>query len=223
MISAIITHFFNKERAKNLPGIVDSLFKQDVNEVVVWNNDYTLPEEIQDHLLLLGARVIQSPVNLGCQGRFQAVRHVMGMPEFEGSRLLGKPEYILFHDNDIIASTRSVEKLVAASLLYPGDIIAGTGERRVYNDKVEFLSRAQFELVPIATVERILTRWKGGEESLHDDLWFSVTAKQMGYECRHVDISWKNLWDGVGFFRTIPKFDDERQAVFIRLMARVKR
>lgn len=206
MITAIITHYF-PNRVKNLQPIIDSLPNPPVTNKVVWNNDDPIPAP-------QGCRFIQSGWNYGCQGRFAATA-------FLEPDLLGEPKYVLFHDNDIIAHPNSIYRLLSVAEANPGAICAGTGERRVWNGKVYFLSRGQFELVPVETLFAILKHWKNDETSKHDDLWFSVQAHRRGTPILHVNIQWKNLRDTVGFWRqwqSPTEFDRVRQAVFTSLM-----
>lgn len=199
---AIITHFY-KKRIPNLQPIVDSLQGQ-VDEVVIWNNDEPFGK-------VRGARIAQSKFNHGCQARFFAA--------------LEEPhaEFFLFHDNDIITKPGSVQRLRDKEAEHPGNIAAGTGERRIYNGELLFLSRAQFELIQGDTLRMILTDWPKNHRSMHDDLWLSSRMYRMGRACYKVPISWKNIHDDTGFWRD-PKwggpkgFENERQRVFTALM-----
>lgn len=202
MITLIIPHYYNAERERNLERIVQNVRPQ-VDDAIIWNNDNPItPVE--------GARVIQSEHNIGCQGRFAAVKHLKdGM------------SHVLFHDNDVICrSPGFVQKMMKESALYPGDIITITGEYRIYNGNATVISRGQMELVPIGTLNAILQYWNPLDGSAkHDDVWFSVMAHHLGFQRRFLRLAWKNIKDHVGMWHT-PGFFPERDQVFESLMAK---
>lgn len=204
MISAIIPHFYNKEREKNLQPIVDSLKGI---ETLIWNNDEPIGP-------VYGALVHQSMYNLGCQGRFAAVPYLQ-------KNLLGKPDYVLFHDNDLITWPGSVEHLLETAKRYPGDIVTLTGEHRSYRGKRIPISRGRFELVPMSTLEILLHNWPCDKSSEHDDIWLSVRAHTLDVGIHFQKARWKNLKDDVGFWRSLggPRaWESARQQVFTTLM-----
>lgn len=210
-IIAIIPHFY-KQRIPNLPLIAASL-KDQVSEIVIWNNDEPIPEDIID---AMNVRLIQSKWNFGCQGRFAAAKDCFA------ADTRWDADYFLFHDNDILTSGRAVDRLIAVAR-DTFDIVTATGQERLFDERTYFCSRAQFELVPVSTMREILTYWKNDAQSLHDDLWESTMAFKLGYDIRRVTVSWKNLTDDVGFWRD-PKwggktaFRRHRQEVFEQLM-----
>ena len=205
MITAIITHYYDI-RIRNLQPIVHSLVNQ-VDEILIWNNDKPLPDGVMGWLTgVANVHVIDSAKNYGCQGRFMAMKYTQ------------RDHDILFHDNDVIASVKSVAKLREATESQNGDIVTGTGEWRVFNGEAFFITRGQFELVPRLTLNKILQEWKNDERSLHDDIWLSVTSHKLGITRRRIPISWKNFMDHVGFWRETPNFEKERQRVFEWLM-----
>lgn len=207
-ITLIIPHFYTPQRLQNLYPITRTLGPQ-VNDIIIWNNDKPLTEEQKAPFSsVIGApvHIIQSSHNLGCQGRFEAVKHVNPLTT-----------HILFHDNDLIERVHSVNRLIEASNKSPNDIISVTGERRFYDGVVYRIGRARYELVPIHIVNRVLQYWQNNEDSVHDDVWFSVMAHHLGHSVQFVNISWRNIDDRVGFWRT-KGFFDAREVLFNRLM-----
>lgn len=196
----IIPHYYNDVREKNLSRIINFVRPQ-VDDAIIWNNDKPIAP-------IDGARVIQADRNLGCQGRFAAVKHVKS-----------GTTHVLFHDNDIISrSPNFVERMLDFSTRHPGDIITVTGEYRLHAGGLKIISRGQIELVPIDSLHRILEFWDPENgKAKHDDIWLSVMAEHLGITRRFLRMSWKNLKDHVGMWRT-PGFFTERDQVFQMLM-----
>lgn len=205
MISAIIVHYF-KQRLHNLIPIVHSLREQEVTDITIWNNDDPFPDELQSWMEVVGGvQILTQNYNLGCQGRFAAVPYTKG-------------DYILFHDNDLMAGRHSARRMLEKSAEWPGDIITATGERHVYKGDLIQISRGRYELVPRASAEVILKFWKNTDASKHDDIWFSVMAHKLGIRRILHTVQWKNIDEGgVGFWHT-PGFFAEREQIFQKLM-----
>jgi hypothetical protein len=212
MITAIIPHFY-KERIPNLQPIVTSLNEQKVDQIIIWNNDEALPEELHNWLEIVGGcNIIQSERNLGCQGRFAAVPYVR-----PGTT------HILSHDNDLITRGNALARLVEEAKLFPTDMITAMGEHRMWDREYVYISRAKFELMPLSLMKECLEHWKCTKESEHDDFWLSTRVLHRGHKIRRVSVSWRNLRDvrdDIGFWKSMPRpqWEATRNHVFLEMM-----
>jgi hypothetical protein len=204
MVTCIIPHYYNEHRYKNLAPIVETLRGQ-VGEVIIWNNDSPIDP-------VPGARIIQADHNWGCQGRFAAAKEL--------SEIVGEANYVLFHDNDLITHPNSLSRLRHVLEWNRGHIATITGEVRRFKGVDYFLSRGRYELMELDTLRQILEFWTNGPESVHDDIWLSVRAIELKIARFHVHVSWRDLDDPVGFWKSMPRaqWEATRQQVFESLM-----
>lgn len=200
-IVAVIPHYYEC-RIPNLQPITNSLVAGGC-EVLIWNNDAPL-------LHVEGAHVVYAPKNYGCQGRFVATQECL---------IKDPPDYVLFHDNDLLVASNAVQKLLGTLQAAAWHGIATiTGERRLFGGQEIFLSRGRYELMAWDTLQQILQTWKNDERSLHDDLWLSVRAHKLGIRRHLVHVKWRNIDDNVGMWKETPNWETVRQQVFEELM-----
>lgn len=206
-ITAIITHY-GTGRISNLLPIVKSLQDQ-VDDIIVWNNDERLPEDVYLALRDEGVLVIQLGHNLGCQGRFAAVEYAPA-----------KTTHVLFHDNDLLVGLTAIGKLEEEAMMYPHTIISAIGEIRHFDGRPITISFAKVELVPVFQLRELLRRWHAGLNIVHDDLWLSTRAAKHEILIRLVRVHWKNFNEVGGFWKSMPwsKWQKERARVFEEMM-----
>lgn len=200
-ITAIIPHYY-EPRIKNLPKIIQSLVG--VDDVIIWNNDNSIPRPE-------GSVVIQADQNYGCQGRFKAVEYVHP-----------STTHVLFHDNDLILPDSTLTDCFHLLEAFPGTIPSVRTEPRVhFSQGVVLISRAQFELIEISVLRKILKHWTYGDAARHDDIWLSVMAYRLSHLVVPVSVE-KIKWreQKVGFRRTksAREWEAERQSAFETLM-----
>lgn len=206
-ITAIITHY-GTGRISNLLPIVKSLQDQ-VDDIIIWNNDERLPEDVYLALRDEGVLVIQLGHNLGCQGRFAAVEYAPA-----------KTTHVLFHDNDLLVGPSAVGKLEEEAAMYPHMIVSAIGEIRSFDGCPVMISFAKVELVPLVQLRPLLRGWHAGLKIVHDDLWLSTRAAKFGVPIHFVRVRWKNFNEVGGFWKSMPwsKWQKERTRVFEEMM-----
>lgn len=177
-VSVVIPHYY-PERDANLTHIITALRKGSVppDEIIIWANSPIR------YARLAGASVIQSHRNVGAQARFVAALTAVG-------------DYVVFHDNDVMAGHRSVEQLLWWSQRVLGSIVSADGRvfavpgyKRYTNtvliQRPEVLtpvdiSLGHLEMVRRTDVPKILSSFPFGDEARMDDLQWSAAAARAG-------------------------------------------
>lgn len=180
-VSVVIPHYFAK-REPNLRTIVAAhqASTRPPDEIVIWNNDAPLTTPID------GARVIQSPWNLGCKARFLAALVTVG-------------DWILFQDNDLMPEPAGLENLLRWSKDYPRSILSFEGRR--INSELPYrmwksirgsginkptridITLGRMELVRRDVLMMLLAAFPFRDSTDMDDLAFSVCARTLGTKC----------------------------------------
>lgn len=173
MVSAVVPHFFD-ERLPNLEVVVSQLLNHGAQEVVIWNNGQK-KVSVPDPRVF----VVQSPRNVGCQGRFLAA-------------LMARGDYVFFQDNDVAVQSHTIANLLQWSEQFPASIvtlearIAGPAESysrwpKIYGHGLKEPRRADLslgrgEMVPRKLLPRILQFFSFDETTRMDDIEFSAAA-----------------------------------------------
>lgn len=218
-ITVVIPHFF-VAREPNLPVLVQRLLDGTTppDAILIWNNDAPIRVALPPIV-----SVLQSPVNVGCQGRFVAALEV-------------QTDAVLFHDNDVAVRPRTLEALARWATTDPHAIwtLDGrTATAAAYRQwpKVRSatgptpvpvtIALGRVELVRRGVVEYLLRAFPWGSAGAMDDLAFSSRAEACGIPIfvppTAEDERFDNLSEyGEGWRRT-PGYYDRRQAVAAHL------
>lgn len=181
MLSVVIPHFF-PAREKNLAQIVAAYRAgtKQPDEILVWNNDAPLSAPVD------GIRLIQSPWNLGCKGRFMGALAAAG-------------DWLLFQDNDVSPAPLTVANLVRWAGKRPRAILSldgraiTPGERYRGSERVRgrglteprriSITLGRMELMHRDTMMKVLAAFPWRDDTIMDDLEFSAAAHRVGVEC----------------------------------------
>jgi hypothetical protein len=181
MLSVVIPHFF-PQREGNLTTIVQAYAggTRRPDEILVWNNDAPLARPVD------GIRLIQSPWNLGCKGRFMGALAAAG-------------DWLLFQDNDVTPRPETVANLMRWAKKRPDAILsldgreitkgeAYKGSERVTGRKVTVPTRisitlGRMELMHRSAMMKVLAAFPWRDDTIMDDLEFSAAAARVGVPC----------------------------------------
>lgn len=180
-LSVVIPHYF-VAREPNLPILIGALQSgsRPPDEILIWNNDAPLSSP------LAGARLIQSPWNLGCKARFLGALAALG-------------EWILFQDNDVCARSGTVANLLRHGEHHPDAILSldgrvigpeddYRGSTRVRGRRVKAvtpidITLGRMELIRRDVLMQVLARFPFRDDTVMDDLAFSQAAREAGVPC----------------------------------------
>lgn len=109
-VTAVVMHYYTP-RLKYLNDILEGLSKSStkIDSTIVWNNDSTSWRAVEFIASNHNATVVNSPVNVGCLGRYLASMFV-------------ETTDVLFQDNDLIVHPNLVGTLLSVNCMIAGCI-----------------------------------------------------------------------------------------------------